>query len=317
MSREIKLALLALGLIALTPAAWAQSPVYKGGVSTTANPLDPTNFPNEDPLQVEPRQLPTVVQGNQPPVCKPPDKTWQPLAQDGNNCLYAAPLSPAKKQLYSGATVVPKNQIYQINAQGGRCGADPWNDSKAVCNPGPSQTANGGASAPGYGSGLTPAYGGPVYNPTPTYGGGVSASGAPDCSVGAPGAYSPSYNPACQPPHAPLKGSATRNVTGTGSSSYPYSYPDPVTVPQAAPVLYGSVCYYGSLLTIRLENAPLGIQVNGIFQSFTRYRYYSGTLQRSGTFVIQTLRTASGAKGIPVCIPVRVSPRAGGKRPPC
>ena len=64
MSREIKLALLALGLIALTPAAWAQSPVYKGGVSTTANPLDPTNFPNEDPLQVEPRQLPTVVQGN-------------------------------------------------------------------------------------------------------------------------------------------------------------------------------------------------------------------------------------------------------------
>ena len=76
MNREIKFALLALGLIVLSGAAWAQSPVYKGGVSTTANPLDPTNFPNEDPLQMEPRQVPTVVQGNQPPVCKPPDKTW-------------------------------------------------------------------------------------------------------------------------------------------------------------------------------------------------------------------------------------------------
>src|SRR5438270_9187477 len=77
------------------------SPQLQGGVTATDYPpLDPRNFPNEDPRKVEPRQLPAVIGGGQPPRCTPPDKSWRLLAEDKNQCLYAAPFSPVKLSVY-------------------------------------------------------------------------------------------------------------------------------------------------------------------------------------------------------------------------
>lgn len=122
--------------------------VYQGSASENDySPLDPRNFPQEDPRQVQPELMPAALQGNQS-RCIPPDPTWTLLVEYQNQCLYAAPLSNVKKWLYGNNVVIPISQMLQLGAQAGRCGADPWDPSKAVCTGGaPSAPADGGGVA--------------------------------------------------------------------------------------------------------------------------------------------------------------------------
>jgi len=188
----------------------------RGGVQTGAYPvLDPRNFPDENPLTVEPRQLLKVIGGNQPPRCVPPDKQWRLLDQDQGNCLYAVPLSPTKQTLYRGNIVVAKANIYDASRNGQRCGPDPWDDGKAVCSKGNTLPLPNGANGGGWN------YGPYTYNIPPWTLPDVLRTGLsngtcvpddprapsphitcqslpPNCANGAPGGYDPSANPACQ-----------------------------------------------------------------------------------------------------------------------
>lgn len=218
MRSRLLLTLMLFGMIAFgraTPGAQSGK-VYQGSVSENVYPpLDPRNFPQEDPRVVEPVQAPAALQGNQS-RCIPPNRNWKLLAQYENNCLYAAPLPPVKRWYYRNNIVVPKSYIFRLDQQGSRCGADPWDDSKAVCTP-PVQQNPPRNGAGGFGW----RYGPYTYNippsmvPTPLRIGLSNGTCVPDdprspnphitcqpvppnCSKGVAGGYDPSANPACE-----------------------------------------------------------------------------------------------------------------------
>jgi hypothetical protein len=121
------------GLLALVIAGMCitASPVHadqlKGGVTVESGPLDPQDFPNEDPSKFAPEVLPKAIQGGTSECVAPPG--WVLLAQNDHGCLYAVPTP----QYEGNGVVVAMNGIYDEERRGARCGRNPWKAGTAVC----------------------------------------------------------------------------------------------------------------------------------------------------------------------------------------
>jgi hypothetical protein len=121
-------ALVALGLLLSGVPTAGSATTLQGGVSVNVYPpLDPRNYPNEDPRIVRPVRTP-ATRGQQ---CVPADPSWRLLERYGDHCLYAAPLPPDQVQRLRGYAVVPAAQAQASHA--GPCSIDPWDDGKLVC----------------------------------------------------------------------------------------------------------------------------------------------------------------------------------------
>jgi hypothetical protein len=108
-------------------ASSARAEQLKGGVSVENGPLDPQDFPNEDPSKFAPEVLPKAIQGGTSKCVAPPG--WVLLAENERGCLYAVPTP----QYEGKGVVVEMNGIYDQERRGARCGRNPWKAGTAVC----------------------------------------------------------------------------------------------------------------------------------------------------------------------------------------